>query len=66
MITSAQVNDLKTAEKLEVMELLWESLSSECEQTPDWHIQQLKETEERYNRGELKKFSWEEVTAKHF
>lgn len=66
MITQAQVNDLSKTEKLAVMELLWESLSSDCDETPDWHLNQLNETQERYNRGELEKFSWEEVKAKLF
>ena len=48
MITAEQIKQLSTAEKLQVMETLWQELTAEgAEQlaSPAWHQQVLQQTE---------------------
>lgn len=47
------INRLNTAERMQVLEYLCTALGGYfSEETPAWHIQALKETEERVKAGE--------------
>jgi hypothetical protein len=64
MVTTLQVEQMSRTEKLQVMEAIWAALSvpdSEVE-SPAWHANALRETEERVARGEDRIVDWE--TAK--
>lgn len=61
MISSAQIERLSRAEKLQVMEALWEDLSKsdEAVESPPWHHQTLRETELRVSSGQENIVDWE-------
>jgi len=52
----AEVKKLSTKERLEVMEVIWESLVNEPEEleTPEWHKPILQERERRIEAGEVR------------
>ena len=64
MVTAAQIEQMSRAEKLQVMEALWEDLSkTEAEvESPAWHADVLRETEARVAAGGERITDWE--TAK--
>ena len=57
------IKQLSRAEKLRVMEAIWEDLSSEDQsiQSPAWHESVLKETEQRVQAGQEKILDWKEA-----
>lgn len=59
-----EIKQLSFIDKLKVMEVLWEDLSSDEEKydSPAWHKDALKETENRLNKGIEEVFEWD--TAK--
>ena len=61
MITTQQVEHMSRTEKLQVMEAIWTSLSvSDAEvESPAWHADVLRETEDRFSRGEERVVDWE-------
>lgn len=63
-MTIEAVRKLPRAEKLRLMETLWEELSrSESElESPAWHVKELAETEQRLAQGGEQVLDWE--TAK--
>ncbi|MCF7837705.1 MAG: addiction module protein [Candidatus Marinimicrobia bacterium] len=52
---------MSRTEKLRVMEAIWTDLSaSDAElESPAWHADVLRETEERFSRGEERIVDWE-------
>ncbi|MCH8528056.1 MAG: addiction module protein [Kiritimatiellae bacterium] len=61
MVTTLQVEQMSRTEKLQVMETLWAALSvpdSEME-SPAWHADALRETEDRASRGEERMVDWD-------
>ena len=54
------IKKLSRAEKLRVMEALWEDLCREDQsiQSPAWHESVLRETEERVQTGQEKILDW--------
>ena len=61
MVTTRQVEQMSRTEKLQAMEVIWAALSvpdSELE-SPAWHAEALKETEDRVARGEDRIVDWE-------
>ncbi len=61
MVTTQQVEQMSRTEKLQVMEAFWTALSvpdSEAE-SPAWHADALRETEDRVARGEERIEDWE-------
>jgi len=64
MNTTIQLGHLSRAEKLRTMEALWTDLSKDDAgvESPAWHQQALKETEERVAAGEEQVADW--TTAK--
>jgi hypothetical protein len=62
MTITEQVLQLPKEKKLRVMEALWEDLSSkDAFESPSWHGEKLRETQERLDRGEEEAVSWEEA-----
>jgi hypothetical protein len=60
MLTTIQVEQMSRTEKLQAMEAIWASLSvpdTEVE-SPAWHANALRETEERVARGEEHIVDW--------
>ncbi len=57
------VETMTVAEKLEAMETLWASLSSQPGDlpAPEWHGQVLRERTERLDQGETQSLDWEDV-----
>ena len=61
MVTPLQVEQMSRTEKLQAMEVIWAALSvpdSEFE-SPAWHAEALRETEDRVARGEDRIVDWE-------
>ncbi|MEE8124437.1 MAG: addiction module protein, partial [Nitrospirales bacterium] len=57
------IKQLSRAEKLRVMEAIWEDLSSEDQsiQSPAWHESVLKETEQRVQAKQEKILDWKKA-----
>lgn len=58
------IKHLSKAEKLRIMEAIWEELSSDDEEveSPGWHQEALQETERRLSEAKEKAVDWQ--TAK--
>ncbi|MEA2068771.1 MAG: addiction module protein [Verrucomicrobiota bacterium] len=54
------VLNMPRREKLQMMEMLWEDLTRKAEEqeTPSWHQQTLKETEQRVVSGDEAVINW--------
>lgn len=62
MITTEQIKQLSTAEKLQVMETLWQELTAESTDqltSPYWHQQALLQTENAVREGNEVTHDWE-------
>jgi len=59
-----ELEKMDTAQKFMALEELWENLSQNLEDehfTPDWHLDILKEREEKIQSGEAKFYTIEEL-----
>ncbi len=58
-----EIKQMSREEKLQIMEALWEDLSSEDQsvQSPAWHESVLQETEQRVRAGQEKILDWKEA-----
>jgi len=57
-----ELKSLSKAEKLKVMEALWEDLSNEESiESPDWHKEALTETEARVRSGHESIIDWQDA-----
>jgi len=65
MSITLPLDEMTIAEKLQVMEVLWEDLTrhSEALESPEWHREILEERERRIESGEARFTSWEEAKA---
>ena len=64
MIDTLQIKQLDRGEKLQVMECIWQDLSSENQEpihSPDWHKQLLLATEKRYKNGLETPIAWSDA-----
>ncbi len=61
MVTTQQVEQMSRTEKLQVMEAIWTALSKSDDEleSPTWHAEVLRETEDRVSRGEERIVDWE-------
>ncbi len=61
MITTAEIKQMTRADKLRMMEALWEDLSRSDEEveSPPWHEAELRETRARFEAGEVGISDWE-------
>lgn len=57
------LNNLTRAEKLRMMDALWDDLTHDTEplQSPAWHEDVLKETQKRVANGEVETLDWEKA-----
>ena len=64
-MSMSDINKMSIAQKLYLMEQLWDSLRQEENDltSPAWHKNLLEERRQRYENGELKMFSLSEVRA---
>jgi putative addiction module component (TIGR02574 family) len=65
MPVNLHLDKMSVAEKLRVMEALWENLSrnSDALESPAWHEDELREREERIASGKTKFTDWEKAKA---
>jgi len=63
MIATKELQGMTRQEKLQTMEALWDDLSSSdaAVDSPDWHLTELRETEERVSSGAETPMAWEMV-----
>jgi hypothetical protein len=63
MQVAIDLKHLSRAEKLMMMETLWDDLSRNDEylESPSWHEKALSETERRLEIGQEKVFDWQEA-----
>jgi len=63
---ATEIGRLTTAEKLQLVEKLWDEISASEDQLPipDWHRQVLAEDEARYQANPTEGSSWPEVKAR--
>jgi hypothetical protein len=60
-----EIQNLSRKEKIRLMEAIWADLCKEQEEleSPEWHWEALRETEERLGSGKEKEIDWEEAKA---
>jgi hypothetical protein len=65
MAVSLPLKDMTVAEKLQIMEELWEDLTRNADafESPAWHEDVLKEREAKIASGEGKFIDWETAKA---
>lgn len=65
MTIEEQAMELSTAEKLKLMEVLWSDLSRDPEgfEAPQWHLDELKESERLIAEGKEHFLDWSEAKA---
>jgi putative addiction module component (TIGR02574 family) len=59
------LNEMSVEEKLQTMEALWQSLSSDpaAVESPPWHEEELAEREGKIESGEANFVEWEKAKA---
>jgi Putative addiction module component len=59
-VSIADIQKLPRLEKVKLMEALWADLSQDegAVESPAWHVQELKKTEERYLAGKEEALDW--------
>ena len=65
MPVTLPLHEMTLAEKLQLMEALWEDLSRNADalESPDWHREVLEERERRIASGEARFSDWEAAKA---
>ena len=60
MVRISEIKDLSREQKLRIMEFLWEELSRDDSlvESPGWHADRLRETEERFKSGRENAVDW--------
>jgi hypothetical protein len=64
-MTTIDLKQTSREEKLKVMHALWEDLASDEDavESPEWHGEVLRETEERVRLGVVHVHDWDEAKA---
>ena len=64
-MSALEIQQMPRSEKLKLMETLWADLSRDeaAMESPAWHADALRETQERVARGEEKILVWEQAKA---
>jgi hypothetical protein len=64
-MTAIEIGRMSRKEKLRVMHALWEDLAKDEEslESPAWHADALRETEERVRTGTERELGWDEAKA---
>jgi putative addiction module component (TIGR02574 family) len=62
----AELRQLPRREKLQIVEALWSDFASEDSQfqSPCWHGEELRKTEEDFKFGKVQAMDWEEAKRK--
>ncbi len=61
-MTRTDIATLPVAERLQLMEALWESLDEDSSAAvPDWHAEVLAERASQYEQGQEETTDWEEA-----
>lgn len=65
-MTTIDLKQMSREEKLKVMHLLWEDLTKDEQavESPEWHAEVLRETEERVRSGVERVHDWDEAKVK--
>ncbi|HVW14284.1 MAG TPA: addiction module protein [Mucilaginibacter sp.] len=63
MIQLREILDLSEAERILLMEKIWDSIDQKNLEVPNAHQEELDRRLERYNRGETTFVSWDEIKA---
>lgn len=65
MSVTLPLKDMTVAEKLRIMEAIWEDLSqnSDSLESPGWHREALEDRERRIQSGEARFSAWEQAKA---
>lgn len=65
-MSTAEIHQLPRAEKVRLMEILWEDLSrdEEAVESPAWHGERLRVAEQRLAQGDEHIYDWAEAKAK--
>ena len=61
MITKTDIEKMSVSDRLEAIEKIWESISSEYIKSPDWHRKILDSREEKVSSGKAKFLEMDEV-----
>ena len=66
MIETAQINSMSVAERLQVMEQLWDALCRDAGDltSPEWHRKVLEDRKARAQRGEAKFLTLDQLRAR--
>ena len=66
MIETAQINSMSVAERLQVMEQLWDALCRDAGDlaSPEWHREVLADRKARAQRGEAKFLTLDQLRAR--
>ena len=66
MITEKEIREMPMAQKLRLMEAIWTEISrtSDDYASPDWHGEELRETEKRRASGAEVAIDWETAKEK--
>ena len=64
-MSGAEIQQMPRAEKLRLMEALWDDLSRDeaALESPAWHAAALAETEQRLANGQEQVLDWEQAKA---
>ena len=62
-VPSLPLNEMTAEEKIQTMEALWQSLSSDSTavESPAWHEEELRVREQKIESGESKFVDWEKA-----
>lgn len=65
-MTAPAIEQMSWEEKLRTLEELWDSITRERDryESPSWHEQTLKETQERYESGAEQPMDWADAKRK--
>ena len=61
MVQLQEILELSVAERILVIEKIWDSIDHSKLELPDSHKQELDRRLDRYNRGETTFVSWDEI-----
>ena len=66
MLETAQIDRMSVAERLQVMEQLWDALCRDAEEmaSPEWHGDVLADRKTRAQRGEAKFLTLDQLRAR--
>jgi len=63
MKTTDYLKDLSKKEKFLLMQTIWDELADDADSnpSPEWHLNELRKTEDSFNAGEQESMDWSEA-----